>query len=229
MTGITLKSIKKVYCASGNEAVQALRGIDATFEPNRCVAVMGPSGSGKSTLLHLLAGLLPPTDGEYRMDGINVYGQTNAEIARMRNQAIGLVSQDFALLEDMSALENVAMPMMFSKTVAWNDLWNRAKDMLVKVGMNEATSRPVANLSGGQRQRVAIARACVLTPRLLLCDEPTASLDGERANGIMDLLQSFRNDNTIVIIATHDTRVADRCNYTIKLRDGYIDEMEKGG
>lgn len=224
MNGIMLKTIRKTYQSPGNETVEALRGVTMAIPTNKCVAIMGPSGSGKSTLLHILAGLLPPTYGEYQLDGVSIYEQKNRAIARLRNESIGLVSQDFALIEDMSALDNVIVPMLFSKSVPWRAMVGKAGTLLGEVDLDGAARRPVASLSGGQRQRVAIARARALNPKLLLCDEPTASLDTERVNSVMDMLLESLNERTTIIIATHDPRVSERCDYTIRLRDGLIAE-----
>ncbi len=222
MRGITLQSISKTYHSPGNEEVQALRDVTLHIELGHCVAIMGPSGSGKTTILHLLAGMLSPTAGNYLFNDIDVFQLSAKKISQLRNASIGLVSQDFALIEEMSALDNVVIPMLLNKSIAWKTLWNRGRKLLNEMGIDPTIKRSVSQLSGGQRQRVAIARARVHAPQLLLCDEPTANLDSERAAAIMEILLSAKNDTTTVIVATHDQRIAQKCDYTIHLLDGYL-------
>ena len=218
---IQLEQVTKIY-DSGENAVQALRGVDVAIERGEFVAVIGPSGSGKSTLMHILGCLDTPSSGKYWLDGQDVAEMTNRSLARVRNQKIGFVFQTFNLLPRATVLKNVELPLLYAG-ISREERRQRGMAVLERVGLsNRAKHRP-NELSGGQRQRVAIARSLVNNPSLVLADEPTGNLDSKTGDEIIDLLCSLRAERQrTLVIATHDTRVAERAPKTIQLVDGQI-------
>jgi putative ABC transport system ATP-binding protein len=221
-TVIQAESLTKVY-KMGEVEVQALRGLSLQVQRGEAIAIMGPSGSGKSTLMSILGCLDRPSSGSYVLDGENVSGLTDDQLASIRNRKIGFIFQSFNLLQRTSALDNVELPISYSNHV--NDGRDRAAEALKAVGLGNRMKHHPAELSGGEQQRVAIARALVNDPAILMADEPTGNLDSKSGQEIMDLLLSFNRDrNTTVLIITHDSRIAAQAHRTIQIRDGCIEE-----
>ena len=186
------------------------------------MAIIGKSGAGKSTLLHILAAIDSYDKGSYLVDGVSVGDLKEKDSARFRNQKIGIVMQDYALIDEYTIEENVQIPLIFGK-VKGNDV-RREKIMtaLKNVGLDELAKKPVRQLSGGQKQRVAIARALVNNPAFLLADEPTGALDSKTSGEIMDVFEKLNQGGKTVIIVTHDMEVAARCGRVIEISDGEI-------
>ena len=219
---LELKNIAKTYNASRHApAFQALKDINLTVEKADMVAIKGTSGAGKSTLLHILGCLDKPTAGTYLLNGENVAEMSNARLATMRNTCFGFVTQHFALIEDDDALQNVATPLLFSKTkTSMADVL--ALEQLSKVGIAHLAKKRVAKLSGGEKQRVAIARAMVCDPEVILADEPTGALDSENTEKIVKLFQQLNEQGKTIIIVTHDDYVAQSCKRVVTIADGVI-------
>ncbi|CAA9352919.1 MAG: Lipoprotein releasing system ATP-binding protein LolD [uncultured Frankineae bacterium] len=203
--------------------VQALRGVSLRVERGDYAAVVGPSGSGKSTLMHLLGGLDRPTTGVLRVGGRDIAGLTDDELAQVRNATIGFVFQAFQLLGRTSALDNVAMPLVY-RGARRAERRARAREALERVGMGHRLSHRPAQLSGGEQQRVAIARALVGEPQVLLADEPTGNLDTRTGEEVMALLEALNAEQGVaVVLVTHDLDVAARASRRIRVRDGLIE------
>lgn len=186
------------------------------------VAIMGASGAGKSTLLHLLGGLEAANNGSISLSGFEVTQAQGSRLARYRSETVGFVFQFHHLLPDLTATENVALPLLISRS-AWRESREQALLALKTFGLGERTTHPVGHLSGGEQQRVALARALVKRPRLVLADEPTGNLDADTGNEIGILLDSYRRrERAIIIIATHNARLAEACDRTLILEDGRI-------
>ena len=216
---IQLEEVTKTYDA-GENAVQALRGVDVAIQEGEFVAIIGPSGSGKSTLMHILGCLDSPSTGKYWLDGQDVAEHTSRELARIRNQKIGFVFQTFNLLPRATVLKNVELPLLYAG-LSRGERKERAASALERVGLaNRAKHRP-NELSGGQRQRVAIARALVNNPSLILADEPTGNLDQKTGSEIIDIFENLAGQETIVLV-THDPTIASRTGRRIKIVDGVI-------
>jgi len=217
---IELASVARTFWV-GEEEVHALAGVDLTVAAGDHLVILGASGSGKSTLLNILGLLDRPTTGTYRFDGRDVSALADGERTRLRRDAIGFVFQFFHLVPRLTALENVALPMVFAG-VARTDRRARAAAALEAVGLTaRATHRP-DQLSGGERQRVAIARATVMGPRLLLADEPTGNLDSASGRAVLDLLEGMNRAGLTLVVITHDPAIAVRATRHITLRDGRI-------
>ena len=219
---IQIKNLVKVYNKGKTNEFCALKGIDLSIEEGEMVAIIGKSGAGKSTLLHILAAIDSHDKGSYLVDGVSVGDLKEKERARFRNQKIGIVMQDYALIDEYTIEENVQIPLIFGK-VKGNDV-RREKIMtaLENVGLAELAKKPVRQLSGGQKQRVAIARALVNNPAFLLADEPTGALDSKTSGEIMDVFEKLNQGGKTVIIVTHDMEVAARCGRVIEISDGEI-------
>ena len=219
---IEIKNLVKIYNKGKTNEFCALKGIDLSIEEGEMVAIIGKSGAGKSTLLHILAAIDSYDKGSYLVDGVSVGDLKEKERARFRNQKMGIVMQDYALIDEYTIEENVQIPLIFGK-VKGNDV-RRAKIMtaLENVGLAELAKKPVRQLSGGQKQRVAIARALVNNPTFLLADEPTGALDSKTSGEIMDVFEKLNQGGKTVIIVTHDMEVAARCGRVIEISDGEI-------
>ena len=218
---IILKNIKKVYNPKKPNAFEALHDVSLTIEDGELAAVIGKSGAGKSTLLHILACIDSYEKGEYKIDGISTVNLSERRSAQLRNERIGMVMQDFALVEDFSALENVMLPLEFAKRKKPNRKLI-AMNALKSVGMEEYAKKPVNKLSGGQKQRVAIARAIVNQPSVILADEPTGALDSKTAAEIMGVFRELHAQGKTVIIVTHDMSIAQQCGRIIEISDGSL-------
>ena len=219
---IQIKNLVKVYNKGKTNEFCALKGIDLSIDEGEMVAIIGKSGAGKSTLLHILAAIDSYDQGSYLVDGVSVGDLKEKDRARFRNQKIGIVMQDYALIDEYTIEENVQIPLIFGK-VKGNDV-RREKIMtaLKNVGLDELAKKPVRQLSGGQKQRVAIARALVNNPAFLLADEPTGALDSKTSGEIMDVFEKLNQGGKTVIIVTHDMEVAARCGRVIEISDGEI-------
>ena len=219
---IEIKNLVKIYNKGKTNEFCALKGIDLSIEEGEMVAIIGKSGAGKSTLLHILAAIDSYDKGSYLVDGVSVGDLKEKDRARFRNQKIGIVMQDYALIDEYTIEENVQIPLIFGK-VKGNDV-RREKIMtaLENVGLTELAKKPVRQLSGGQKQRVAIARALVNNPTFLLADEPTGALDSKTSGEIMDVFEKLNQGGKTVIIVTHDMEVAARCGRVIEISDGEI-------
>lgn len=218
---IILRNVKKVYNPKKANAFEALHGISLTIEDGELVAVTGKSGAGKSTLLHILACIDSYEGGEYRIDGISTANLTERRSAQLRNEKIGMVMQDFALVEDFSALENVLLPLEFARRKKPNRKL-LAMHALKAVGMENYAKKPVNKLSGGQKQRIAIARAIVNEPSVILADEPTGALDSRTASEIMGVFRELHAQGKTVVIVTHDMSIAQQCGRIIEISDGSL-------
>ena len=218
---ISVQELKKTYIM-GTEQVHALKSITCNILKNEYVALMGPSGSGKSTLMNLLGCLDTPTSGTYLLNGINVSQMADSELAAVRNREIGFVFQTFNLLPRLTALDNVALPLVYSGMSKANRV-ERASHVLDIVGLGDRMTHKPNELSGGQRQRVAIARALVNDPAIILADEPTGNLDTKTSIEIMQIFESIQDKGNTVIIVTHEPDIAEHAHRIIKLRDGIIE------
>jgi putative ABC transport system ATP-binding protein len=218
---IRAEDLTKTY-RMGEVEVQALRGVSLEVKRGEVVAIMGPSGSGKSTLMHILGCLDRPTSGKYILDGELVAGLSDDQLASIRNRRIGFVFQSFNLMQRVSALNNVELPLEYADRS--DEGKGRAEAAIRAVGLESRMKHRPAELSGGEQQRVAVARALVNEPAILLADEPTGNLDSKVGQEIMDLLfQLNRERNTTLLIITHDPRIASQTQRTIKLQDGMVE------
>ena len=217
---ITLRNITSDF-PLGTEIVKVLKGISLSVKRGQYVALMGPSGSGKSTLMNLLGCLDTPTSGEYILNGHDVSSLEDSELAEIRNKEIGFVFQTFNLLPRITALQNVALPMIYAG-VGLSERMRRAEEALVSVGLANRMEHRPNQLSGGQRQRVAIARALVNHPSIILADEPTGNLDSKTSIEIMQLFQKIYEQGNTIIIVTHEEDIAEHAHRIIRLRDGQI-------
>ncbi|PHI19362.1 macrolide ABC transporter ATP-binding protein [Lewinellaceae bacterium SD302] len=222
---IDIHALRKIY-VMGSTEVHALRGVDVEIDKNEYVALMGPSGSGKSTLMNLLGCLDTPTDGNYLLDGNDVSKMTDSQLAEVRNRKIGFVFQTFNLLPRLSALENVALPLVYSG-MPRKDREARAHEVLAAVGLGDRTDHKPNELSGGQRQRVAIARALVNNPSIILADEPTGNLDTKTSIEIMEIFEKIHDDGNTVILVTHEPDIAEHAHRIVRLRDGEVESDER--
>ena len=218
---VRFEKVKKIYNIRKTNEFEALHDISMKIEDGELVAITGKSGAGKSTILHILACIDSYEGGSYYIDDILVKNLSEKKLAEMRNERIGIVMQDYALVEDFTALENVMLPLDFSRKKK-RDKRKRALDALESVDMVELAGKTVSKMSGGQKQRVAIARAIVNNPRILLADEPTGALDSNNADAIMGLFKKINEQGRTVIIVTHDHDLAEQCMRTIDIADGHI-------
>jgi ABC-type lipoprotein export system ATPase subunit len=223
---ILLRGVAKVYDMGA--AVHALKGIDVDIAPGEYVGVMGPSGSGKTTLMDIIGCLSRPTAGTYEFEGRRVDQIDEVGLATLRGERIGFVFQNINLLPQLTAAENVELPMLYRR-VPRRLRQARALALLDHVGLTgRATHRP-SELSGGERQRVAIARALINRPSVILADEPTGALDTTTGNAIMELIEALNRDGQTVIVVTHDPRIGDRVTRVLRLRDGTVESDERRG
>jgi len=223
-TIIQTKEISKIYSKNGSVTVKALQNVSLTIEKGELIAIMGASGSGKSTLMNILGCLARPTSGEYFLDGENINTLNDDELAKIRNQKIGFVFQQFHLLQRTNALENVELPLLYSDC---SDITKLAKQALKIVGLADRIYHNPAELSGGQQQRVAIARALVNNPEIILADEPTGNLDSRAGLEIISVFQKLNAEGKTVIIVTHSQEIAGHTNRIIHIKDSKIVGDEK--
>jgi putative ABC transport system ATP-binding protein len=219
---IQLKGICKSYPRPGEDPLEVLKNVELDINEGDYIAIVGPSGSGKSTLMNIL-GLLDHADsGEYLMDGENVSGLSPAKLAKLRNEKIGFVFQQFHLLPRTNAIENVEIPLIYSDA---DNPEERAIEALKKVGLGDRMKHVPEALSGGQQQRVAIARALVTDPKLILADEPTGSLDKTTGEDLMALLQQLNDDGRTIVVITHNEDLARRAKRTLRIDNAQLIEM----
>ena len=218
---ISIEHLNKTYIM-GAEKVEALKDVSLNINRNEYVALMGPSGSGKSTLMNLLGCLDSPTSGKYYLNDIEVSTMDDGELAEVRNRQIGFVFQTFNLLPRLSALENVALPLVYSG-VPKEERLEKARKVLTSVGLGDRVMHKPNELSGGQRQRVAIARALVNDPAIILADEPTGNLDTKTSYEIMSLFEQIHQNGNTVILVTHEQDIALYAHRIVRLRDGLIE------
>jgi putative ABC transport system ATP-binding protein len=216
---IRLENIEKVYRTVTVETL-ALNNINLIIEDGQFISIMGPSGSGKSTLLNVMGLLDVPTNGRLSLNGSWISSYRDRALARIRNEDIGFVFQTFHLIHDLNVVDNVEIPLLYRR-VSSSQRRKRAMEALDRVGLTSRAKHFPTELSGGQQQRVAIARAVVGKPRILLADEPTGNLDSQMGDEIMAILQTLnREDQTTVVMVTHDPRMAERTERTVRLFDG---------
>lgn len=218
---IKLINIEKSYNAGKLNEFHVLKGISAEIKDGELVAIVGKSGAGKSTLLHIIACIDNYDSGEYYIDDLLIKNMSEKKLANIRNEKIGIVMQDFSLVEDFTVLENVIIPLDFAKKKSKNTK-EQALKALKQVKMEGYAKKRVKNLSGGEKQRVAIARAIINNPDLILADEPTGSLDSANTEAIMDLFFSLNKQGKTIIIVTHDKELAEKCHRIIEISDGRI-------
>lgn len=218
---IQIKNIKRDFVL-GTEIINVLKGIDLNINKGEYVALMGPSGSGKSTLMNLLGCLDTPTSGSYILNGKDVSIMNDNDFAEIRNKEIGFVFQTFNLLPRTTALDNVALPMVYAG-YSKSDRRKRAAEVLTQVNLSDRMDHQPNQLSGGQRQRVAIARALVNNPSIILADEPTGNLDSKTSVEIMKLFGDIHANGNTVILVTHEEEIASYAHRVIRLRDGMIE------
>lgn len=221
---IRTEDISKIYKIGAVE-IPALKSVSIAIRKNEYVALIGSSGSGKSTLMNILGCLDTPTNGKYILNGSNVSDLTDNELAGIRNKEIGFVFQTFNLIPRMTALENVALPLVYAG-VPKKERLERAERVLTDVGLAERMDHKPNELSGGQRQRVAIARALVNNPSIILADEPTGNLDSKTSYEIMDLFEELYKKGNTIIIVTHEPDIANHSKRIIRLRDGLVESDE---
>lgn len=209
----------------GAEKVEALKDVTLTINKNEYVALMGPSGSGKSTLMNLLGCLDSPSSGQYWLNGIEVSTMDDGELAEVRNKQIGFVFQTFNLLPRLSALENVALPLVYAG-YSKDERLEKARITLESVGLGDRVMHKPNELSGGQRQRVAVARALVNDPAIILADEPTGNLDTKTSYEIMTLFEQIHQAGNTVILVTHEQDIAQHAHRIVRLRDGLVESDE---
>ena len=223
---VEMKDICKDY-PQGRETVRVLKNVSLQVKEGDYLAIMGPSGSGKTTLMNLIGCLDVPTSGSYLLAGKDLHGATSNELAQVRNKLLGFVFQSFYLLPKMSAVDNVALPLLYAG-VPKKERRERAVEALKLMGLGERLEFRPNQLSGGQCQRVAIARAIVGKPKLLLADEPTGALDSASGDQIMDIFDSLNQNGETIIMITHERSIAECAKEIRYIRDGVLSEAEKG-
>jgi len=219
---IKTENLKKYY-QMGDNIVKALDGVSLNISKGSFVAIVGPSGSGKSTLMNLLGCLDVPTSGQYFLDGVEVSSMDDNQLARIRNEKIGFVFQGFNLINKLTALENVELPLIYAGVGSRKRL-QLSKDALERVGLENRMNHVPSELSGGQQQRVAIARALVTNPPLILADEPTGNLDSHAGQEIMEIFKNLHKLGNTIVLITHDNSLAMQAERVIRIFDGKIVE-----
>ena len=227
MNVIELKDIVKSY-QMGDTIVYALDHVTVNFEKGKFTSIVGPSGSGKSTMMNILGCLDRPTSGEYYLEGKNIANYTDDELARTRNQQIGFVFQSFNLLSRLTAVENVALPLIYAG-VNLEERTKRAEKALTDVGLGSRMYHKPNEMSGGQRQRVAIARALINNPAIIMADEPTGNLDTKSTLEIIDIFEKLNQEGKTVIMVTHEPELAAMTQRILVMRDGRLTEEKEGG
>lgn len=223
---ICARSLRKTYHV-GDQVVHALDGLDLDIGTNEYVALMGPSGSGKSTLMNMLGCLDSPTSGTYTLNGQDVSRLADDALADIRNREIGFVFQTFNLLPRYTALENVALPMVYAG-FSKSERMGRAREVLAQVGLGDRMDHRPNELSGGQRQRVAVGRALVMRPSIILADEPTGNLDSATSEEVMELFGDIQKSGNTVILVTHEEDIAAYAHRVVRLRDGRVESDMRG-
>jgi putative ABC transport system ATP-binding protein len=217
---IQLTDLRKIYTIGG-VTIEALAGVSLDIGAQEFVAIMGPSGSGKSTLMHILGCLDSPTSGSYMFKGRDVSGLRSDELAAVRNQDMGFVFQAYNLLPQMSALENVMLPLSYA-TKPVRDGRRKAEGLLEHVGLKDRMKNRPVEMSGGEQQRVAIARSLMMDPSIILADEPTGNLNSKGAREVIDILKALHEDGKTIIYVTHDDNIGAQAERVIRIRDGMV-------
>lgn len=218
---LKIENLTKTYNYKKSNAFIALKDVSLEVEDGEMLAIIGKSGAGKSTLLHIIGCIDKFEKGSYIIDGTDVHSLSDNKLAKIRNEKVGIVMQDFALIDEYSVIENVMIPLNFSKKKLGKPK-ELAMKALERVGIANLAKKPVSKLSGGQKQRVAIARAIVNDPSFILADEPTGALDTKTSSEIMELFTELNKSGKTVIIITHDLTVADKCKRKVEISDGRI-------
>ncbi|HNR03344.1 MAG TPA: ABC transporter ATP-binding protein [Bacillota bacterium] len=219
---IEICNMSKIY-RIGNVAVKALDNISLSIKQHEFVSIVGPSGSGKSTLMNMIGCLDVPTSGEYCLDGMEVSGLTDDQLAYIRNHKIGFVFQGFNLIQKLNALENVELPLIY-QGIPTMERYERSVEALKLVGLEDRIHHRPAELSGGQQQRVAIARALVGNPQIILADEPTGNLDSKSGKDIINLLKELHLKGSTIVLITHDNDIAMMAERIVRIQDGQIND-----
>ena len=222
---IELREISKVY-QIGDERVHALNHVNLHVYPHEFVSIIGPSGSGKSSLMNIIGCLDTADAGLYCLDGVPIEDYSEKQLAKVRNEKIGFVFQNFNLIAKMSAEENVELPLVYQK-VKRTERQKRVKEALERVGLTKRAKHLPTELSGGQQQRVAIARALVTRPSLILADEPTGNLDSHTTEDIMQIFRELHEQGNTIVLITHDNEVAEQGKRIIHIRDGKLTEVQR--
>lgn len=218
---LKIENLTKTYNYKKSNAFTALKDVSLEVEDGEMLAIIGKSGAGKSTLLHIIGCIDKFEKGSYIIDGTDVHSLSDNKLAKIRNEKVGIVMQDFALIDEYSVIKNVMIPLNFSKKKLGKPK-ELAMKALERVGLANLAKKPVSKLSGGQKQRVAIARAIVNDPSFILADEPTGALDTKTSSEIMELFTELNKSGKTVIIITHDLTVADKCKRKVEISDGRI-------
>lgn len=218
---IKINNITKIYNKNKPNEFIGLDNVSLNIEEKNFIAIMGKSGAGKSTLMHIISCIDSFDKGQLEIDGQDVTKLKDKQLSNLRNKKIGIVLQDFALIEEYTVLENVLTPLYFDKIVKSEKI-KRVKEVLKYVGLNHLILKEVSELSGGEKQRIAIARAMINNPKYLFADEPTGSLDVKNTEIIMELLKDMNKNGTTVVIITHDINIGNQCNKIIEVQDGKL-------
>ncbi len=220
-----LEKVSKTY-GKDNLVVKALDDVSLEIMKGDYLAVMGASGSGKSTAMNILGCLDRPSNGQYILNGASIGNLSDDDLAELRNKRLGFVFQQFHLLTDATALENVMLPMIYAG-IDFEERMRRAKEALIEVGLKERINNRPNQLSGGQQQRVAIARAIINKPSLLLADEPTGALDSQTTEDVLDLFDKLHKSGITIVLVTHENEVASRAKKVARFKDGKLIELKK--
>jgi len=218
---IEIRDLYKIYNEGKESEVRALDGVSLQIDRGEFVAIVGQSGSGKSTLMNVLGCLDIPTYGEYYLDGTDVTALSDKQLARIRNREIGFVFQGYNLIQELDALENVTLPLIYRGVSVW-DREDMALEALARVSMEDRAHHRPAEMSGGQQQRVAIARAIAAHPNIIMADEPTGALDSKTGRHVLEILRELYRGGTTVLLITHDESIAATARRVVRLSDGKI-------
>ena len=218
---IDIQNLYKIYNEGKESEVRALDGVTLQIDRGEFVAIVGQSGSGKSTMMNVLGCLDIPTYGEYRLDGTDIGSLSDKQLARIRNREIGFIFQGYNLIQELDALENVTLPLIY-RGVSVFDREDMAMDALAKVGMDDRAHHRPSEMSGGQQQRVAIARAIATSPPIIMADEPTGALDSKTGKHVLEILRDLYRSGTTVLLITHDDGIAATAKRVVRLSDGKI-------
>jgi putative ABC transport system ATP-binding protein len=219
---LRMENISKSY-SMGDEDIEVLHGVDLKVKKGEFLSILGPSGSGKSTLMNIIGCLDVPSSGKYTLAGNDTGELDETELSKVRNREIGFIFQSFQLLPRMTALQNVELPLIYSR-VPLSERKRRAKAVLIKVGLGDKLTSLPNQLSGGQQQRVAIARALVTEPSILLADEPTGALDQKTGTQVMELFEELNSEGSTIVMITHDVHIARHAKRVVNILDGYLSE-----